>query len=195
MLFGKEILEIKKSPMSTLSEMKAEWAAEDEWRKEHYVQAFFIETFEFFRYTIPRHYEEAVTSVKYGLQRMFRGYDDYDVWSHYSANAERTIKVLKRLRETKVGAPHTIDLDGVLTIPDIPSTSEGVDSTWFDRWDEAIGMMIEGFEALLAEDDVRIEDANGDYDHEASQKERDRLWEIWLRGAKLYIANYRGLWD
>jgi hypothetical protein len=181
--------------MSYLKELQEKWDAEKQWGKDHPIQSFFINVFVFFRYDVPRNYEDIVRSVRYGFQRMFRGYDDFDVFEHWQANAERNIKVLKRLRETKVGAPYTNDPDGVLTTPDTPTSAEGPNSNWFNRRDEALGIMIEGFEALLAEDGIHLVDKNGRYDPVATKKESDRLFAIWEKGAKLYIANMSGLWD
>jgi hypothetical protein len=167
------------------------------WEKNHPVQAFLSDAFDFVFYGIPRYTHEIFLSCKYGFQRMFRGYDDYDVWEYWSANAERTIKILKRFRETKVGCPHTInDPDGVLAVTRKTDEGGNDDVTFlFQKWDEALGFMIEGFEALLAADDVFIRDEHGEYDREKSEEENARLMAIWERGAKLYIANMTGLWD
>lgn len=169
--------------------------AEKKFKKEHPILAFLCFVFDYFRYRVPFHLSEAISNVKYGFQRMFRGYDDYDVWGYWQSTAERNIKVLKRLKATKVGAPYTEDPDNVLTTPDVPSTSDGVDSTWFTRYDEALDLMIEGFQAIIDQDNVFIVDEDGNYDREASQKEKDRLEAIWKKGSVLYVANFRGIWD
>lgn len=136
--------------------------------------------------------------VKWGFQRMFRGFDDRWYWSYYSMNAEQTLKVLKWLQKNKHGAPFTTDPDGVIPIKDEDTLTENkfdVNKNHFHRWNKALGLMVAGFEALIKEEDVHILGPDGKYDHAASQKERDRLHEKWEKGAKLFIANYRGLWD
>lgn len=178
--------------------MLDKWDEEEKWAKEHPFRAFPGKAFDFVWYTIPRILNDARYEVKWGFQRMFRGFDDRWYWSYYSMNAEQTVKVLKRMQKHKHGAPFTTDPDNVIDIKDEDTLTDDkydVNKKHFDRWNKALGLMIAGFEALIKEDDVHILDENGKYDHEASQKERERLMAKWEKGAKLFVANYRGLWD
>lgn len=179
----------------TLNELKAKWDAKDKWAKEHPFLNFIDTAWWWIRYGIWNKLTDWRIEVKYGFQRMFRGYDDRMWWGHSHENARQVLACLKKLQEHKHGAPYTSDPDKVLSVEDVPTTSDGVNDEWFKRWDEALQLMIEGFQAWIDLDDVHLLDENGNYDHEASQKERERLTKIWERGAKLYIANYGGLWD
>lgn len=144
------------------------------------------------RYALPRVFEEMLYSVKYAYQRVMRGYDDRALWSYYEYNSNLTLKILKHYRANKVGAPYADDPDGVLTTPDTQSTENGPHDSWFKRWDEALDIMIEGFEAFIKMNELCSLDFPSYDDY---KKELDRLDVIWNKGAKLYIANYRGLWD
>lgn len=45
---------------------------------------------------------------RYGLQRMFRGYDDIEIYSTYSEFIKRYTKILTRLKKNHVGYPYYI---------------------------------------------------------------------------------------
>src|SRR5690606_14567226 len=122
--------------------------------------------------------------IKFGFQRMFRGYDNRMRWNYEYENAKITLEILQWLKEHKHGAPYTSDPDNILTTRDVPTTSEGVNDEWFKRWDEAIDLMIDGFKSYIECKDTYILDENGQYDHKASQAERDRLWKKWEIGSR-----------
>ncbi len=143
-------------------------------------------------YRIPGRINDARYSVKWGFQRMFRGHDDPMVWGYQFNNAEQTLTVLKKLQEIKHGSPGTDDPDNVLkTKGDINC----VDDSYHERWEEALALMIDGWQAMIDMDDVHIKDKKGKYDPKATIKELKRLEKVWNKGMTLYVANYRGLWD
>ena len=172
-------------------DMMATWEAEEKWKKEHPFRAFPEEVYDFFRYVIPNRIDDAWYEVKWGFQRMFRGFDDRWYWSFYSENTEQTLKALRWMQANKHGSPYTHDPDNVLTLKE----TEGEGEDFHKRWEEALQCMIDGFQALADEEDVFIYGADGKYDHAASEVERTRLHAIWEKGSKLFISNYRGLWD
>ena len=157
---------------------------QEQWKHDHPIRSTLRDALLTVRYVPLRVLGETWDEVKYGFQRMFRGYDDRMVWGHYTENARMTLAALKRLKQGKLGAPGTFDPDGVL-----------VASGYFERWDEALQLMIDGFQAMLDKDDVFICNESGHYDLKANRAEQKRLHAIWKKGARLYIANYEGLWD
>lgn len=165
-----------------------------DWRREHWCQATIEDVYDFFRYTIPRKYDDAFYGIKWAYQRVARGYDDRMLWGFHTENSKITLEVLKWMKEHKHGSPYTHDPEGVLTTPDTPTDSSGVNDDWHKRWDEALTIMIEGWEALIAMDDVFIY-VDGKYDSAATTAEYERLEKIWKKGMTLFVANYRGLWD
>lgn len=179
--------------------MKAEdlfksWEEERKWKEAHPFRAFPGEAFDFFRYRIPHYVEDKLLEVKWGFQRMFRGFDDRWYWSYYSMNAEQTLKILRWMKEHKHGSPFTHDPDNVLKTKD-KSKGYEIHDSFHKRWSEALGLMIRGFEALLEEDELHLTDRKGNYDHEKTMKAREKLMKEWEKGARLFIANYLGLWD
>ena len=179
----------------TMKEILEELEKKKQWKIEHPFKAFPRNAYEFIRYVLPRNINNIRYEIRYGFQRMFRGFDGPDWWGYCHANAERQIKILKHLQEHKHGASWTSDPDNVLSFPDTGSDDADVDGNLFKRWDEAIQIMIEGFEAFVEAEETHICDEHGVYDHKATIKKQEELYEKFEKGMKLYVANYRGLWD
>jgi len=82
--------------------------------------------------------------------------DRYDTWSMDHTLADIVLPMLKQLRATKHGAPHTDDED----VPEYlrsymaqPKENEwDTDSLWFMRWDWILGEMIWAFEQKVTDD-------------------------------------------
>lgn len=167
------------------------------WRDEHVVLALLEDIRDLVIYNpISRRLSDFKLKIKWAWQRLVRGYDDSFRWSFYDANARQTLEVLKWMRKSKHGSPYTTDSQKVLKTPvgDIKSTNID-DMYWHERWDEALGLMIDGFQALLDIDDLFVVDKNGNYDMKATRKEEKKLIKKWKIGSRLFIDNYRGLWD
>lgn len=179
--------------MATLDELIGGFKEDREWAKAHPFKAFPGKVRDFVWYRIPGIYSEMRSEVVWGFQRMFRGFDDRMVWGYEYENAKMTVAALRKLLETKHGAPFVLDPDNVLTIKEPKSI--GADDSFFRRWDEALQLIIDGFEARIKMNEVFLTDADGNYDHVASMRERGRLMAVWNKGATLFIANYGSLWD
>jgi hypothetical protein len=139
---------------------------------------------------------EGKRSIIYAYQRVHRGYDDRMVWGFNTYAIEQMLEILKWHRENRMGSPYVTDEANVLKTKEKTTKKDPYDDkNVHKRYDEALDIMIEGFQSLLDIDEVHIEDKTGEYDHKASQKERDRLWAKWQKGAKLFVDNINGIWD
>jgi hypothetical protein len=174
--------------MVTIQELADERERGEEWKKDHPFQAFLKYTIWYgIIYDIPRVFWDTRNGIKYGFQRMFRGYDDRMVWSHYYENAKQNAAILDKLVANRWGHPLEIeDPDNVLFTP--KENMEG-------RWTEALVVMREGFEAIVKSSDLFMMDEEGNFDWVAQKEEQERLDFLAERGLKLYVANYRSLWD
>lgn len=136
-------------------------------------------------YRIPGLFTDTKYEIKKGFQRMFRGYDDSDVWGYSTNNTIRQIKILQKLRRTKVGVPYTVfDKDG----------QEASFEEQEKNWDAIIDAMIDGFQAILDFDDVHVI-VNGKYSQTKSHAERMKCLKRFKAGMKLYAKHYLNLWD
>lgn len=60
-------------------------------------------------YYIPRNFiSNMFYSIKYGFQRMFRGYDDREIFNLDHEFCKRYLKILEHLKQTHVGHPYNI---------------------------------------------------------------------------------------
>jgi hypothetical protein len=169
--------------METLEE---KFKARDKYREEHKFYAFCENVWDFFRYTIPRFFDENYYKCKYGFQRMFRGYDDPMIFEYKTNHTEMIIKILKWYRHHRMGSPCPDD-----------SWDKGKEEFTIDiheAYNKQLDKMIAGFEATLAQDSLFIE-TDGKYDSEKTTAEYNRLEKIWQEGAALYIKYYGNLWD
>lgn len=159
----------------------------EKYYKDHYVLGFFRDLYIFYGYKIYNFCEEYWYKIKWGFQRMFRGYDDRMLWDYPHYNAQLTIKVLKKLQKNKTGYPIVDDSD-ILPNNDIHPDAQR-------KWDVTLGKIIAGFKAFVDEDEVFVRNSEGKYDSKASKKERERLRAKWKEGSELFIKFYGNLWD
>lgn len=150
------------------------------------------------RWGIKMKIDDTIQSVRFAYQRVVRGYDDRWNWGLYYESTKQIIEVLKWMRKNHHGSCYITDTAKVLKTK--PKYAKKDTKKYFDlnvhkRYEEALDMMIEGFEAFMEADEVHITDKKGKYDHKATMKERDRLEKIYKKGMKLYGDNLRGLWD
>jgi hypothetical protein len=127
--------------------------------------------------------------LKWAWQRVVRGYDDRYIWSYHYYNAEQTLEVLKWFKSDKTGIP-CISEDASFAEPWDRSYKENEEA-----WNNILGKMIAGFEAVQAMEDVHVRKDDGTFDADATIAEYKRLEAIWLEGGALYIKHYRALWD
>lgn len=175
----------------TLEELDQKWKERDAWYAAHPAAKFFNDIWSFLRYRLPTILNDAYHEVRYAWQRVFTGHDDVMKFAFCHQNAAQTVAVLKWMRSHKHGFPIILLDDN----EEYDWESSKDDEKYYKRWNDILDKMIAGFEALIAEDEVFIVDANGKYDHAASEIERKRLLAIWEEGAALFIKYYRNLWD
>lgn len=193
----------EKKTSYTISDLRARWDKQE--AEEKAFMKKYGKVIHWIRYQLPySHYRlmyklgDWKREVKWAWQRAFRGYDDSMVWGFYYENAKQTIAVLKQLRSKHVGSCYITDPDNVLKTKEKYSkkdVNQYDDLNVHKRYEEALDIMIEGFESLLAEDEVFIRNKKGEYDVKKTRREVDKLHKKWEKGSKLFIANYPGLWD
>ena len=149
----------------TLDEFKTKLDEEKKWKKEHWFLGAFIDTYELFRYRISNKIENAYLEAKWGLQRMFRGYDDTAFWGLDSYITEIAIPVLKWYLENKSGTP--VDLTE-------------------KEWKEKMEKMLLAFQTLHNED-YMLEDWDTLSYEESSKRVREGLQE--------FANYFTALWD
>ena len=180
----------------TIEDLQKSWKARDRWRRQHFVQAFFINIWEVIKWRIPQKLEDAKYEVIYAWQRAFRGYDDVMVFSYWSENARLNIKILKELKKIKHGYPIILlnkkeEARWKLSWKKHDKELSKRDQA---RWVDYMKKMIAGWQAILDEDNVHIT-KRGKYDRRASDILRAKHRKIWEEGMILYTQHYRGLWD
>lgn len=134
--------------------------------------------------------------------------DKYDTWNMDHTLALIVLPMLKQLKTTKHGSPHTDDEDVPEHLRSNPNRikmdehdihkveSWDADDTIHDRWEWIMNEMIYAFEMELDEDwDLRIyqrEPEGWDDDKFAERKViQDRI----QNGFRLFGKYYQGLWD
>lgn len=172
----------------TLDELTEKWEADKQWDLKNPVRSNFKQAWYFIIYRIPARLTDLRYEIKWGFQRMFRGYDDSLVWGYWYENAKLNVKVLKQLKKIKHGVPYTLEE----TTSDISHDEE------FERqekaWDIVMDKMINAWQAIIDEDDVHIK-TDGKYDVEKSHVEREHIMKIFTEGMSEYTIWYRSLWD
>jgi hypothetical protein len=127
---------------------------------------------------------------------------DYDTWSMDYTLALIILPMLKQLKETKHGSPHTDPEDVPEHLrPDpnrIKMKENGelqtweVDNTVHERWDWILDEIIWAFEKLNGEDPDHVYDSTGEkLDMVETEKQSKRM----ENALTLFGKYYRGLWD
>lgn len=186
----------EKTKSYTLEDLEKKWEANKRYDKAHPTRTAIKSVYYFFRYRIWGILDDAKYSVKWGFQRMFRGFDDPSVFSYWHENAKITVKALKSLKKTKSGYPCILlnkkeekraELTWDKNCPEL-------DRLYRKRWNDIMDKMIVGWESIIKEDDVHLK-TNGKYDHPRSEIKRKQLRQKFDEGMKLYVKYYRNLWD
>jgi hypothetical protein len=105
-------------------------------------------------------------------QRVFRGWDDSQVWDFHSNHSEETRDKLKQLRDSNEGHP------GDLTDAE---------------WKQILGKMIDGFQAEVDIDQQRFMDISDDV-AEWKRRHMELEWKA-QEGWDMFRKYYRHLWD
>lgn len=149
-------------------------AKQGEYDLKHPIRTFFRDSYYFVFWGIPRNIGDAWRSIKWGFQRVFRGYDDTAIWSLDNYLTRIALPVLKHYRANKHGIP----------------LIEGMENDPFEKqeaeWNRILDVMINAFQIMHDEDtDFKVR-SDEDY------KERSRQIE---EGLAYFAKHYRGLWD
>lgn len=144
------------------------------------------------RFLIPRLIRDGKWEVIYAWQRLTKGYDERDVFSLYSRHTDRTLALLKELKEIKHGFPIGIvgddaelDLEGNLT--------EDASDKGMAHWDHILTQVIEGFEAGKHLSEADYFDTGDTW--EVMEAKRMPLQEQFEKGMALFTKHYFNLWD
>ena len=180
----------------SLEDLKKKWAAEKRWNKKHPILANIKYAWWKVRYGIWITLDDMKYTIKWGFQRMFRGYDDPMVWSYWSENAKLNIKIIKHLRKIHCGYPIILLNKKEEKQWNLRwnKDSKKLDINYNKRWNDILDKMIKGWEAVLKEDDVFLK-TKEKYDHAKSEIKRKELLKIFNDGMTLYTKFYRSLWD
>lgn len=122
---------------------------------------------DFFLFTIPFKWNDFVYEYKMNRELFNKGYCDRDVYSYYTENARRNVKILTELKNSNIGFPSTL-------------TEK--------KWNKILTDIIDGFQSILDEDDDFYTAEN----FRKTQKINKKRFE---KGMKLYVEYYRNLWD
>lgn len=90
-------------------------------------------------YSVPRFFDNLYYKCKWGLQRMFRGYDDMMVFGFHSEITDLIIPVLKAIKDDKHGVPFMEEVGGNMEDDNIELHEKA--------WHQKLDTMISGFEA------------------------------------------------
>lgn len=140
----------------------------------HPIRTFFRDSYYFIFWGIPRIMGDAYRSVKWGFQRMFRGYDDTAIWSLDNYLTSITLPVLKWYRINKHGIPW------IENFQDKPFEEQETE------WNRILDEMILAFQSL--------KDADEDFEVRSSEWHEQQNKQIEM-GLALFAKYYRGLWD
>lgn len=186
----------KKGSLVSSDDFFKKLQAKEKWYSKRPIRRFFKDAWWWIRYGILNKISDIKCSIKWGFQRMFRGYDDPMVWGYWHENAKLNVTLLKRLKETKIGYP-IILLDKQEEKKFGKSWGKhdkSLHKMYEKRWDETMDKIIAGWQAIIDEDDVFLK-TNGKYDHAKSDIKRKKLMKAFEEGMTLYTKHYRGLWD
>jgi hypothetical protein len=149
--------------------------------------------------------------------------DDYDAWSADHTLALIILPLLKKVRDSKQGAPNVDDED----VPEeLRSTSAppkenewDTDENWIKRWDYVMNEMIHAFKCTVDDDwdsqfhsgkhDYKLVESDREFDgdktytvefgpnhtHVFDKEAYDKAWERRNNGMKLFGKYYHALWS
>lgn len=129
-------------------------------------------------YKISFKLEDMKLAVKFGLQRMFRGYDDTAEWSLCSYLTEIALPVLKKYRKSCLGLPYNKDTKDFHTE---------------EEWNARLDRMIVAFDLVLKEDNDDFITIPFDNDEFIKQQEKRRVKID--AGLKEFSDYFQNLWN
>ncbi len=144
-----------------------------QWEKDHKFLTFFKDAYNYVIYGIPNRLGDLKRKIKWGFQRMFRGYDDTAIWNLDSYVTEIALPVLKWYKKYGHGLPWNEEVE-----PQRSFTTE--------EWNDVLDKMILSFQLIHDED----EDFQS-HDTEWYTEHNNQIQE----GLNLFAKYYRNLWD
>jgi len=161
--------------------------------------------YRFFRWNVgtPRDWYR---SVKWGIQRVRRGWSDRDTWSLDWYLSGWLPSALRHLKETKHGIPLSVFPSGPEYTKECGDPTDDAYKIAEARWDAIMDKIIAGFEASARIQDGLYEAELGEYPlqrpkkvHEdrmlAVRKLEERDQKLFEDGMVLFTAHYFSLWD
>lgn len=121
--------------------------------------------------------------IRWGYQRVFRGWDDRAVWSLNYHLAEIIPPILKKLKEDKVGIP-------MFCFEGLPYEDENT----YSYSDESMEIADERWNAILDEMIVGFEIYNKLWEEPSYEKEREEYKKV-ERALDLLKEHFESLWD
>lgn len=120
-------------------------------------------------YAVPRFFKDTWYEVKWGFQRMFRGYDDRMYFSTYHEIAKIMIPVLKWYKEHKTGYGWMEHFKEDISMADMEK-----------EWNDAYLKMAVAFQLLFDDNEATWAGTNE---------------EVIQDGLQLFATHFRNLWD
>lgn len=123
---------------------------------------------------------------------MFVHVHDYDTWNADSTLAIIILPLLKKVAESKHGAPNTDDEDVPENLRSTPTNIYETSPTHFEKWDWIVEEMIWTFEQLHSSNDWEslYHDEKGKFDIKGHQAHQERI----NKGLILFGKYYQCLW-
>ncbi len=126
------------------------------------------------RYSIPRFFNDLKLSIRWGWQRLTRGFDDHWYWSFHTQMTDQTLKCMKKLKEINQVDPNWK--------PHAPK----YDLTY----NQFLDKIIAGFEAAK-----EIDDDAYFVEGKIDMKKYKQLEKQFAEGMKYFTVFYFNLWD
>jgi hypothetical protein len=183
----------EKEKASRWENLQEEWKKEEEFKKNHKVLGFLMDSWVFLRYRLPRIIRNSPKEVKWGWQRARRGYSDADAWSLDWYLIKILPPMLKKLRDDNYGCPSTL-------------CGKGVDDG-MKQWKKILDNILYTFDtaAKVLDDEVILFNSRT-YDRQKMEYERVKLsWKPkvltkrevkkYEKGWRLFQKYFFSLWD
>jgi len=122
--------------------------------------------------------------IKYGIQRIKRGYSDRDTWDFNSYLNSIIPKAVRKIKDDGYGCPSDL------------YDSKNKDN--FHKWKDVLEDIAQGFESAEALDNMRYfkhTKTDKGYLQEVDNKKLKQLTDKFDKGIKLFTKYYMGLWD
>lgn len=120
-----------------------------------------------FPYNVIQFFKDMQSLAKWSIQKLYRGYADYEVWAFNTVLAEFAIPRLKRLKLIQHGIPASIWSEGK---PEKQAIKE---------WHGILDKMIKAFELIAYDDDWEFDGEKGRQVNEGLDLFREYFFALW----------------